>query len=401
VVDAGEFLQLAAAAIFAPEFGMFDIVEDMVYWFASASHPPEVDAPQAAEHLIDPSHPAKDFQLASPHPVEDSKAASYPVEDSQAASSHPPKEWTAASHPPGNCTAGSPHPADDSQAASHSDEDLKAALDPVEDSKAVPHSVDDYGAAGLLLGLACMLKIRLSVALPLCLYRRLLGRPFAFDDLGEVAPQVANSIRQLVEYRAAGEDVADACLTFAADVPLCEDGDTILVVNENLETYAEACVHHYLYGRFAAQIDAFVAGFRRCFAPAELEALEPEALALMVRGEREYDWEAFEKAVVYRECDINTPCVQWFWEVFRELSEDEKREFLQYMTGNEGVPIGGLGRSRITIWVTESAPELPQAVVCFHTLRLAGYRSKEELGAKLKKSLENGRFSPGLNLHFI
>lgn len=34
--------------------------------------------------------------------------------------------------------------------------------------------------------------------------------------------------------------------------------------------------------------------------------------------------------------------IRWFWEVFHELPESEKKKFLLYLTGSDRIPIQGM-----------------------------------------------------------
>jgi hypothetical protein len=282
-----EFLARAAHAIFTPEFGMFEIVEDMFYWFN-----PDLSNPE-----------------------------------------------------------------------------------------------DNYERVGVLLGLACSHRIPLPIKLPRCLYRKLLDRPFEPCDLAELAPQVAASLEQLFESREHGDDVADAGLTFAAGAPFFPGGEDVDVTNDNLEQYVQGCMEYYLHGQFAPFIDLLVSGFRR-FCPLRLcEPFDPSQLALRVEGQKHYDWTAFQNAAKYRLDDVY-PCVGWFWEVFTEFSEDEKMHLLQFVTGHAGIPPGGFASAPIRINVNHRVDLLPTAHVCFRTLELPNYPSKEELRAKLRISIQ-------------
>lgn len=63
----------------------------------------------------------------------------------------------------------------------------------------------------------------------------------------------------------------------------------------------------------------------------------------MVIGNEEYDWYAFEEEAEYREGYTSSDqTIQWFWEVFHELSLEDKKNFLLFLTGSDRVPNTGM-----------------------------------------------------------
>lgn len=66
-------------------------------------------------------------------------------------------------------------------------------------------------------------------------------------------------------------------------------------------------------------------------------------LMSVVIGNEEYDWELFESNCEYKNgYSANDQQVRWFWEVFHELSIEDKKKFLLFLTGSDRVPIQGM-----------------------------------------------------------
>lgn len=40
--------------------------------------------------------------------------------------------------------------------------------------------------------------------------------------------------------------------------------------------------------------------------------------------------------------------VRWFWEVFHDISLEEKKKFLLFLTGSDRVPIGGMKAIKVS-----------------------------------------------------
>jgi E3 ubiquitin-protein ligase HERC4 len=60
-------------------------------------------------------------------------------------------------------------------------------------------------------------------------------------------------------------------------------------------------------------------------------------------GNENYDWEELERNAEYNNGYTgNDETVGMFWEVFHELTEEEKRKFLLFLTGSVRIPIQGM-----------------------------------------------------------
>ena len=78
-----------------------------------------------------------------------------------------------------------------------------------------------------------------------------------------------------------------------------------------------------------------------------------------------------------------------FWEVVNEMTLEQKKKFLIFVTANDRVPVGGLGNLRMIIDNHGSVEQLPTASTCFNYLHLPPYESKEVMREKLLYAIEN------------
>ena len=62
----------------------------------------------------------------------------------------------------------------------------------------------------------------------------------------------------------------------------------------------------------------------------------------------------------------------------RELSEEDKRKFLLFLTGSDRIPARGMEAVKLTIQRTADATFLPVAHTCFNLLDLPEYTSKAD-----------------------
>lgn len=65
---------------------------------------------------------------------------------------------------------------------------------------------------GALIGLAIYNSVLLDVHFPLALYKKLQGLPVGLDDLEELAPTVAKSLRALLDYKGACKRAGAVCM---------------------------------------------------------------------------------------------------------------------------------------------------------------------------------------------
>ncbi|VDI27238.1 Hypothetical predicted protein, partial [Mytilus galloprovincialis] len=74
--------------------------------------------------------------------------------------------------------------------------------------------------------------------------------------------------------------------------------------------------------------------------------------------------------------------------VVHEFTEEQKRKLLQFTTGTDKVPVGGL--SKLKLIIARNGPDserLPTAHTCFNVLLLPDYTTKEKLQERLIKAI--------------
>ncbi len=82
--------------------------------------------------------------------------------------------------------------------------------------------------------------------------------------------------------------------------------------------------------------------------------------------------------------------MRWFWDVVHnELDFEDKQKLLEFVTGSNRAPIGGLGN--LGLKLQRAGPDsdnLPTSHTCFNTLLLPEYSSKEKLQNRLTLALK-------------
>ncbi|KAM7012758.1 ubiquitin-protein ligase E3A [Tautogolabrus adspersus] len=255
-----------------------------------------------------------------------------------------------------------------------------------------------YTLVGLVLGLAIYNNCILDVHFPMVVYRKLMGKKGTALDLSDSHPALHQSLKNLLEY--SGDVKEDMTLTFQIShtdlfgnpvlYDLKEDGEQIPVTKENRQEFVDLYADYILNTSVERQFKAFKKGFLMVTNESPLKYLfRPEEVEMLICGSRKLDFEALEKTTEYdggysKESQI----IKDFWETIHSFGEEQKRLFLQFTTGTDRAPVGGLGKLKMIIAKNGSDTDrLPTSHTCFNALLLPEYSSKEKLRERLLKAI--------------
>lgn len=258
-----------------------------------------------------------------------------------------------------------------------------------------------FNIVGTLIGLAVHNSVMLPIRFPILLYKKLLNFPLTIFDLYEIKPEVARSLQWCLEGVRKGElNVADLCLHFevtidnfgkAETIELIEKGSQTVVTNENLEMYVNSIVDWELNKSVEKQFKAFESGFWNVFQIAKaVKFFEPEEFDIIVSGQTFYNWDELKSNTTYSEgYTAESENIKLFWNVFDEFTQEEKIEFLMFLTGSKRVPINGLRDINLEIQRSNDTSFLPVAHTCSEILQLPDYCDKDLLRKNLLICIEN------------
>ncbi|XP_030626975.1 probable E3 ubiquitin-protein ligase HERC4 [Chanos chanos] len=295
---------------------------------------------------------------------------------------------------------------------------MKELLDPkygmfryYEDSRLIWFSnktfedIDLFHLVGVICGLAIYNFTIVDLHFPVALYKKLLKKNVGLEDLKELMPEVGRNLEHLLNYTE--DDVEHTfCLNFtitmenfgATEVQeLIPNGMDISVNNSNKQDFVNAYVNYIFNASVAPMFEAFYSGFHKVCGGKVLGLFQPNELQAMVIGNTNYDWKELEKSTEYKgEYSADHPTIQFFWEVFHELSLEQKKQFLLFLTGSDRIPILGMKSLALVIQPTGGGEHyLPVAHTCFNLLDLPKYSSREVLREKLLQAIGHNQ---GFNL---
>nr|XP_012137181.1 PREDICTED: probable E3 ubiquitin-protein ligase HERC4 isoform X1 [Megachile rotundata] len=287
---------------------------------------------------------------------------------------------------------------------------LKEILDPkygmfkqYEESRIIWFSEDSledenmYFLIGILCGLVIYNFIIIDLPFPLALYKKLLHEPVGLNDIKEMSPLLAKSMQNILDYEE--EDFEEIfCLHFEVVrevfgekriFELIPGGSKVPVTLNNKKQFVDLYVDYILNKSVAPHFDKFHEGFHKVCGGRVLELFHSHELMAVVVGNEDYDWEELEKNATYKEgYTKNDPTIILFWQVFRELTLEEKKKFLLFLTGSDRIPIQGMQAIKITIQPMHDERLLPVAHTCFNLLDLPRYQTRERLRYKLLQAIQ-------------
>lgn len=126
-------------------------------------------------------------------------------------------------------------------------------------------------------------------------------------------------------------------------IELVPDGSNVPLTIENVDQYVERVIDMTLGSGVRRQVDAFRSGFSQVFPYSALRAFTPSEL-VMLFGQAEEDW-SIETLMDSIKADhgfnMDSQSVRNLLQTMSQLDEQQRRDFLQFVTGSPKLPIGG------------------------------------------------------------
>jgi E3 ubiquitin-protein ligase TRIP12 len=281
------------------------------------------------------------------------------------------------------------------------------------------------GDGGLPLNLGAVATVDQDLARSLKMLKKYVAAKQRLDEDDRLSDvQKAAKIDQIRINDAKIEDLSlDFTLPGYPNIELIEGGADVAVTMENINTYIRKVIEVTLSSGVQRQVDAFRAGFSQVFPYSALKAFTPDEL-VMLFGRVEEDW-SLETLMDSIKADhgynLDSKSVRNLLQVMSELSEEDRRCFLQFITGSPKLPIGGkflllvyhllqqpltnflAGFKSLTPMFTvvckpAEAPYtsddfLPSVMTCVNYLKMPDYSDLETLRAKLDLAVKEGQGS--------
>ncbi|KAK4749343.1 hypothetical protein SAY87_026792 [Trapa incisa] len=200
-------------------------------------------------------------------------------------------------------------------------------------------------------------------------------------------------------------NIEDLCLDFSLpgypDYILSSDANHSMVNMENLADYIALVVDATVKTGVSRQLEAFKSGFDEVFPIKHLQIFSEEELERLLCGE--HDAWAINELLDHIKLDhgytASSPPILNLLDIIQEFDLDQRRAFLQFVTGAPRLPPGGLMslNPKLTIvrkhCCKDADDELPSVMTCANYLKLPPYTSKEKMRDKILYAIREGQGS--------
>ena len=284
-----------------------------------------------------------------------------------------------------------------------------------------PAVLQHYEFLGRVLGKAVYESILVDPQFCLPFLNQLLGKQNSLEDLKNYDPEYHANLTKLLSLSAA--EIESLGMTFeltlrdgrdgnTRNVELMREGRHTAVSKHNVIQYVHLVAYHRLNVETSAQTRAFLRGFRDLIPAAWVRLFSAYELQKLISGDdsvKGIDVASLKKAMQYASgYHPSQTIVRWFWEIVEnEMTADQQRKFLKFMTSCSRQPLLGFGsldpppclqqiripnELRETNDVEALAKEtpLPTASTCMNLLKLPNYPSKQLMKWKLLAAIEAG-----------
>lgn len=269
----------------------------------------------------------------------------------------------------------------------------------------------NYQLIGILLGLALYNQTILDLSFPLAVYKKLklvsgstaFADQLTIDDLAEIEPEIATSLKNTLKNNLKGKDSG---LNFSVETDyfgekrfydLIKNGKDVPVTEENKEDFVEKYLDWFFNKSIQPQFEPFSKGFYSVMSGKVIKLFRADELDLAINGIESFNFQELKSTTKYDDgYTDDSITIKYFWEVLLNLNDNEKRDFLKFLTGSYKAPLKGLSEIKMVISRHgDNVNHLPSCHTCFNHLLLPDYKSKEKLQEKLLLALQ---YSEGFGL---
>uniref|UniRef100_W5MS74 HECT and RLD domain containing E3 ubiquitin protein ligase 56.4 n=1 Tax=Lepisosteus oculatus TaxID=7918 RepID=W5MS74_LEPOC len=246
-------------------------------------------------------------------------------------------------------------------------------------------STDIFFLLGIICGMALYNQCVVNFHFPVALFKKLLGVRPTLEDLKDLSPIEARSLQELLDEDEDAVENLDLDFTVKGH-EVVPHGREILVTRFNRQQYVDAYVDYVFNKSIQKPFQDFVRGFTTGCPNNMWKIFLPDELMAVLNGNVNYEWDELKKQNArYIEYQPTDQTIINFWVFFAELTEQQKKNFLSFMTGSDRLPVGGLSSMRFTIMdkkITNPDEYYPVANTCYGILYLPNYSSIDILRNK-------------------
>ena len=224
-----------------------------------------------------------------------------------------------------------------------------------------------------------------------------------FDILRLVDGELTRSLEYIYNNKDNKQVIEEMCLTFVLpglDIELIENGSKLNVHVGNVTQYIRSIISYTIDIGIKDQIKSFIRGFSKVFPYSNLLILTPEELVELF-GRVEEDWSPetlYNCITANHGYTMDSAIIHNLISIMSNFDLQERRAFLQFITGSPKLPLGGFKalKPKLTVVLKHAesglTPDeyLPSVMTCANYLKLPKYSSKEIMLQRIKQAIREG-----------
>ncbi|KAG9103766.1 hypothetical protein FRC06_008224 [Ceratobasidium sp. 370] len=278
----------------------------------------------------------------------------------------------------------------------------KLTFQPNRASMVNPEHLSFFKFVGRVIGKAIYDGRLMDAHFARSLYRQILGKPVDYRDVEWVDPDYYKSLCWILEN---DPTMLEMTFTVEADefgvhkvVPLKENGEKIMVDQENKKEFVQLSAQYRLFTSIKDQIEALLAGFYDIIPKELISIFNEQEVELLISGTPDIDIDEWRAATDYNGYSPSDPAIVWWWRALKSFDREDRAKVLSFATGTSRVPLDGFGdlqgvqgTQRFSIHrAYGDSDRLPQAHTCFNQIDLPQYSSYEKLRTQLLLAINEG-----------
>ncbi len=261
-----------------------------------------------------------------------------------------------------------------------------------------PLKAQHFKFLGILIGVAIRTSKPIALNLAPMVWKLLSLSQVNLEDLQDVDLLYAKSLQNLLKVpkNQFSETISNQFFVASSftgkRVWLCPKGDRIPLTFDNREKFVNLAFKQ----RLSEMVDAaHIIRQGICeLAPVPIIDLMPvSALEKVVAGQPQICIKALKQVARYRNSEVCTLLIDWFWQILEDMSEEDKVLFMIFVSGRSRLPHHPNDfNQRFQILLVDGPLDgLPTAQTCFFQLRLPPYTSKRIMTQKLQYAIKHCR----------
>lgn len=231
------------------------------------------------------------------------------------------------------------------------------------------------------------------------------------NDLRDLDESLYQGLLQLKNYPGNVEDFAlDFTINDIVSPPgepvrtitreLLLNGANKPVTNENRVLYISLVARHRLHSQPLHQTRAFLRGLSDIIQPSWLSMFNQTELQTLIGGDMaEINVDDLRRNTIYSgvyvigDDGLEHPTIQLFWQVMKQLDDQDRRKVLKYVTSTPRSPLLGFAQLNPRFSIRDAGSDeqrLPSASTCINLLKLPRYTSAKTMSEKLLYAVNSG-----------